>query len=305
MRYLTLLFIAFIGLLNADDRIFSLLPQTITPLAVEPAIPKNFVALSKKGPLDLTDWVYWGPKEVVEAYFANPESLKTSILRVRLSETVQQISPEKFSCENDELCKLMAPMGLKRLYDVRSRWGKYPVYTITAQFEHKWLYTSWVGLSDPQGTTLMFELVYPGSKPTQEQFDLWDQFIDKTKSLAADSYYISYDLGSTEVTLYDKSFLLVGEQRYSDKLIRIAYKPLKSDLKANVDTVYLANIAPQEDISGPGAKVYLVLEAKDGTTQKQMVPVFIKPVVEFSIEGNLLYEQPLPSMLKEYLNNAA
>src|SRR5690348_2530805 len=92
-----------------NARIFSLLPTMNTPLAVEPHVPKDFVAMSKEGPLDLKNWVYWGPKEALERYFKDSTTLDQPFLRVRMSETVKQTTATNFSAENDALCKLMAP----------------------------------------------------------------------------------------------------------------------------------------------------------------------------------------------------
>ncbi|MCE5294214.1 MAG: hypothetical protein LLF94_06330 [Chlamydiales bacterium] len=300
------------GDFRANERIFRLLPSLDVPLAIEPALPANFVALSKEGTLDLKDWVYWGPESVVKAYFNDPSSLKQSIIRVRLSETVKQIGPEKFSSENDELCKLMAPMGLKRLFDVRMKWGKYPIYAITAEFQKKWLYTAWVGLSDPQGTTLMFELIYPGVKPSQENFDLWDRFLDKScllsESVVAQAFKVEYKPGVTDVVLYGENLSVVGEQRYSDKLIQVVVDTKKSGYKPVLDTVYLAHINPDATCGGAGAKVYVSFVTKDNKTYTHMLPVLIKAVDTFSVDaklakdrGDVVYEQELPCMLKEYL----
>lgn len=321
-----LLFMGVIGSLaangfKADQRIFSLLPTLDAPLVVEPYIPKNFVAVSKTGTLDAHDWIYWGPKDVIEAYFNDPYSLKQSILRVRLSQTVKQVASTRFSAENDELCSLLAPMGLKRLYDVRMNWGKYPVYVITAEFQKKWLYAGWVGLCDPQGTTLMFELVYPVTladtalKPTNEQFKLWDEFLDKTKPLpepiCSDGFSISYSPGLTDVRLYGAAFCVIGEQRVSDKHIQVVVDMQKSGFTPVLDSVYLAHITPQLNTGGPGAKVYLSLRRKEGEKEMvftHMLPVIIKPVDVFSVDaqaaqakGDIVHEQPLACMLKDYL----
>ena len=307
------------GNLESKFRIFTLLPTLDTPLAVEPAIPKNFVAMSKSGTLDLQDWVYWGPKDVVEAYFKD-QSLKHSILRCRLSQTVKQIGPHAFSSENDDLCKLMAPLGLKRLFDVRMKWGKYPIYAISAEFSKKWLYAAWVGLSDPQGSTLMFELIYSGTKPTSKDFELWDVFLDKTTILpepaCSEAYSIAYNQGVTEMCLYEEKFAVIGEQRYSDKLMQIVVDLKKSNLKCELDTVNFASLPPSIDLggivdglaAGPGAKVYFSLIRADKSRFTQMIPVFVKAVDDFVVDaesarekGFIVYEQQLPCMLKEFL----
>ena len=41
-----------------DLRILDLLPNLLCPLAVEPEIPSDFVAMSPDGNLNLCDWIY-------------------------------------------------------------------------------------------------------------------------------------------------------------------------------------------------------------------------------------------------------
>ena len=79
-----------------DLRILELLPNLLCPLAVEPGIPADFVALSPEGILDPHDLIYWGPKDVLKAYFNDPSSLKVPLLRVKLSANVAQTGPNSF-----------------------------------------------------------------------------------------------------------------------------------------------------------------------------------------------------------------
>ena len=79
-----------------DLRILELLPNLLCPLAVDPGIPADFIALSPSGTLDPYDWIYWGPKDVLKAYFENPTSLKVPIIRVKLSANVAQTGPNSF-----------------------------------------------------------------------------------------------------------------------------------------------------------------------------------------------------------------
>lgn len=44
-----------------DLRILELLPNFLCPLAVDPGIPADFVALSPNEILDPYDFIYWGP----------------------------------------------------------------------------------------------------------------------------------------------------------------------------------------------------------------------------------------------------
>jgi hypothetical protein len=73
-----------------------LLPNLLCPLAVDPGIPADFVALSPNGILDPYDFIYWGPKNVLIAYFKDPSSLKVPLIRVKLSEMVAQTGPNSF-----------------------------------------------------------------------------------------------------------------------------------------------------------------------------------------------------------------
>ena len=68
-----------------DLRILELLPNLLCPLAVDPGIPADFIALSPNGILDPHDLIYWGPKDVLKAYFKDPSSLKVPLIRVKLS----------------------------------------------------------------------------------------------------------------------------------------------------------------------------------------------------------------------------
>ena len=79
-----------------DLRILELLPNLLCPLAVNPGIPADFVALSPNGILDLHDLIYWGPTDALKAYFKDPSSLKVPLIRVKLSEMVAQTGPNSF-----------------------------------------------------------------------------------------------------------------------------------------------------------------------------------------------------------------
>ncbi len=314
MRQLLWIFCTFFStaLFAAGDepRIMGLFPSMDTPLAVEPYIPNDFVAMSKEGPLDLNDWVYWGPKEALERYFNDPSTLQQAFLRVKMSQTVKQVTSTTFSAENEELCNLMAPLGLKRLFDVRMKWGKYPIYLITAEFDKKWLYAGWVGLSDTQGSTLMFELVYPGHKPCPKDFQLWDLFFDKTtilsNSLYDNGFSVFYATGKTDVTLYGKTFSILAEQRYSDKLLTVYVD--SATYKSAVDAVSFAYFFPepggQRFTGGPCVYVTLSLTSTDNKVYTHIIPVLVTSVDAFSKEqlvGPHVHQHPLPCLLKEYL----
>ena len=96
MRYLICAIVFLIGCLeavnpeqaitvNPPSRIRSLLPDLLLDFGVEPAIPEDFIAMSPRGKPNLGEWIYWGPKEVLEKYFTTPEHrLDSAVIRVQL-----------------------------------------------------------------------------------------------------------------------------------------------------------------------------------------------------------------------------
>lgn len=321
-RILSILFFvcAITTCIQAEDkwstlRINSLLPHLDSPLAVEPAVPADFVAKSPKGTLDVHEWIYWGPKDVLEAYFQNPASLSRAIIRVKLSESIKQIGPGKFNEENDELVQSFAALNLKRMYDIKRSWGRYPLYILSAQFPEKWIHAAWVGLDDGAGSVLMFELIYPKDGATQEDYNLWNDLFANTKVLPepfySHGYQLQHEVGATHLELYGAKVKVVGQARNSDNMIQIIVDPTGSGMQFQLGKVSYEIMAPNHALGGPAARVRGVFTRNDGAStmqSKQEIVVLIKPVDAFSIEqdtakakGYIVYEEKLPSPLKEYV----
>jgi hypothetical protein len=172
------------GHLDDHSRINQLLPNTFYPLHVAPALPADFVAMSPNGDIDLYDWVYWGPKNVLEAYFKNPNSLKSAIIRVKFSENVAQTSPNTFGNGIEEFVKQLKQADPQAV--IQKRWGQYPVIAIKERMRNKVCNMAWVGLNVPEaGWTLIFNLIYSENKnePSKEDETMWYKFINETKPL--------------------------------------------------------------------------------------------------------------------------
>lgn len=133
---------------KADLHILELLPHIFPPLAVAPGIPADFIALSPKGVLDPYDWIYWGPKDVLQAYFENPDSLKESILQVKLSANVSQIGPDAFNA--DHFLKQLQENSPKGSTFFKTQWGDYPVLAFTTKLQGLIICMAWAGLNDPE-----------------------------------------------------------------------------------------------------------------------------------------------------------
>ena len=99
---------------------------------------------------EMCNAVYWGPKDVLEAYFKDQKSLNTPILRIKLSAYVAQTGPDQFT--SDDVDVKQTGKGLQGEEEYKKlRWGNYPVRTEELIVENHKFLMAWVGLNDPQG----------------------------------------------------------------------------------------------------------------------------------------------------------
>jgi hypothetical protein len=275
-----------------DLRILELLPNLISPLAVDPGIPANFVAAVPKGVLDLYDWIYWGPKDVLQAYFANPASLKEPILRVKLSANIVQKGPDSFS--DEESLKVLKKQDPKAFASIKTKWGNYPVHAIRTALDNRLIFMAWVGLNDPEaGWTLMFNLVYPDGEghPNKEDRQLWENLIKKTTQLQDQDYFKVYgqDLqeGYTLVNVHGAKLKILAEKRQPDGEVCVLVIPESPDVKFRY-------IGMQEGLMGatwkygePMLKVYGEITTTRGnmtTVSSYITSILLKNVPEFSFQ---------------------
>lgn len=276
---------------GSELRISKLLPNLVSQIAVEPAIPDNFVALSPNGIVDLYDWVYWGPKDVLEAYFKNPASLTTPVLRVKLSSNVCQTGPNSFSSEAE--LKKMEKSDPKGFASRKIKWGTYPVLAVRTLMSDKVVNMAWVGLNDPEsGFTLMFNLVYPEkeSHPNKNARELWTTFLGGTKQLSEPDFFKAHgqDMqpGYTLVTVADAKFKMIAEKRERDGKLQLVVIPSSDKSKFEFLHMQEGQLGSQWKYGEPLLKVKANFEINDGNFKSiisnHMSSVLIKTVPEFS-----------------------
>lgn len=166
-----------------DLRIKKLLPINIpSPLNIEPAIPANFVALSPSGKLDINEWTFWGPEDVVNIYLKNAHDLSKPIIGLKIGTITQK---EIENPNRAEFIKNLANLGVSNFRDVSVRWGNYPVYAVAGDVADQSIFIAWVGLNDPEGRTIKFQLLYPekNRRPGPEDAKLWEDFLNNTKEI--------------------------------------------------------------------------------------------------------------------------
>jgi hypothetical protein len=269
-------------------RILELLPPNLlVPLAIEPDIPDNFVAMSPKGKLDVFDWTYWGPKKVLEKYFKDENSLSQSIIRVKLGLASQE---EVEHPDRQFLRKDYESNGLD-FGDLQLKWGNYPIYALRGFGEDISFYQAFVGLNDPEGTTLKFELVYPSKrkKPSKKDIKLWEKFLINSKQLSEPLFFKAHgqDIqeGYTIVNTVGIKYKLIAEQRESDNKLQIVIIPIGGKFDYKLFKAETGLMGAKWHYGEPLVKVYGTLTMEDGNAvviMDQCISVLMKKVKEFS-----------------------
>ncbi|WP_052354923.1 hypothetical protein [Candidatus Protochlamydia sp. R18] len=277
---------------KSDLRILELLPNFLCPLAVDPDIPADFIALSPRETLDPYDWIYWGPKDVLKAYFENPTSLKVPILRVKLSPNVAQTGPNSFN--NQLSLKMLEKEDPKGFVSIETQWGDYPILAIRTQREDQLIFMAWVGLNDPgAGWSLMFNLVYPEKKghPNKEDRQLWESLIMKTTQLKDGDYFkaCGQDLqeGYTLVNVGGAKLKMLAEKRQSDGTLQVVIIPEASDVEFHYVDMMECLMGAKWKYGEPIVKVYGEIAVNNEnvkSTTDYVTSIFFKTVPEFSFK---------------------
>lgn len=301
-RYLSFFLLGFSSLLGEiqEDgealRILKLLPGLVTPLAVEPGLPSHFVALSQSGEPDLYDWVYWGPKEVLLAFFEDPNSLNQPIIRVQLSANVAQTGPNSFTDEEKDR-KLLKEYGATNFSEKRFKWGDYPVREIAVDLDSARRYSAWIGLNAPEGWALFAHLLYPAmlnpdkkAKPTKEELTLWNNFLKNTKPLSDYLKFKAYgqdiQVGATTFTFDESKLLVVAERRLADKKLQVVAIPLDEGVQFQFQDMCEGLMGAKWHYGEPLVKVrgtVMTNSDKSHSVINTVISVLVKDVPAFSM----------------------
>lgn len=294
--FIIFLCVCLANVLNASSeeskglRILDLLPNLCNPLAVEPAVPDDFVAMSPGGDLDPYDWIYWGPKDVLESYFKDPKSLDKPLLRVKLSANVAQRGPSIFIGGDIEYMEDMKNADPESFSDLEYHWGSYPVYAVRAKMEKDKIFSAWVGLNDQEaGWTLLFNLVYPkkAGHPNKDDQNLWDNFIRKTKQLPEPDFFKAHgqDMrpGLTLVDIGGAKLLMVAEKRENDGKVQVMVVPASSDVEFEYLKMEECLLGSEWNLGAPIVKVFgKLINNKLRFISGEVITVLLVTVPEFT-----------------------
>lgn len=277
-----------------DLRILELLPNLLCPLAVDPGIPADFIALSPNGILDLHDLIYWGPKDVLKAYFEDPTSLKEPLITVKLSEMVAQTGPNTFHKSSMEFLKKLKQEDPKGFASIETQWGDYPVLAVRGIVEGHLYFSAWAGLNDPEsGWTLEFDLVYPDKKghPNKKDRQLWESLLTKTTPLKDGDYFkaLGQDLqeGYTDVNVGGAKLKMLAEKRQNDGTLQVVVIPESSNIEFHYVDMMECAMGAKWKQGEPMVKVYGEIVVNDKNVKsiiKYVTSIFFKTVPDFSFK---------------------
>lgn len=290
---LTLVFFLNVAHLNAEDidvtqslRINQLMPRErlLIRLAVEPAIPEDYIALSKEGEVTYSDWVYWGPKDILSAYFKDPLSLSVPIIRVKTTPNI--IQPRHGVLDEKSIREGVSQMDKKASLDFGS-WGTYPYCMIGAKKEKA--HMAYVGLNDENGTILFFHLIIPQNELAAEAsaLKLWKRFFQETKELPEPLFFkaLGQEMhpGYTIVDVVGRKIKVIAEKRKSDQKIQFIAIPIDQNIEFKFETAFTTLMTANWHYNEPLLKIKGAYIINKGWLHYSMTTsVFIKEVDEFT-----------------------
>ncbi len=258
-------------------------------LGVEPAIPKDFIALDPQGGTDYGDWVYWGPQDVLKAYFKDRNSLSRPIIRARISLNVSRSEIENFDKNKMKIIGEFAQGGAKMDRLKSGAWGFHPYISVVgSEAEGGKFYMAWVRAEGRSNTVLQFELVYPEKKaPSPEGIELWERFLNETKELPEPLFFKTSGQemheGYTIVNVFGCKVKVIAEMRKSDRKVQFAFIPLNPNIEFTFKDALRTHMEPDWHHGEPLLKVMGTFNVDNGhIIAHTTTSVLIKETAEFT-----------------------
>lgn len=282
-------------------RIKSLWPEFMAAkIAIEPAIPKDFVLLNHPDGNLAFDF-FWGPKEVEAINFQDSNAISVPILKFKLSDSVCQTGYETFS-HSSKIESNLKKEGFKKVSIKRTMWGSYPVLSFTGEKNGKFHAVAWIGLNDQSAAALCVNLSYPGSSgvASKEAIQLWDAFINNTKQLSHPEFFSALgqdlQLGYTIVDVVSDTATFVAEKRKRDNEIQLVVIPNGPDIKYTFEAMDEGLMGSQWNYKALLLKTYGNLtQTKNGARfnwLESVTSILLKSVDEFSISKKWIDSHP-------------
>ncbi|MDX8430201.1 MAG: hypothetical protein SNF33_00090 (plasmid) [Candidatus Algichlamydia australiensis] len=209
-------------------------------LAVDPALPENFIARSPN--TDEKDYlmgVYWGSEKAINEYFKDPNTLSEPIIRARLSLNVAQDNPAGF--DEEKLKKEVKTDYPKGTLHKLGNWGNYQYSLISTVMEGRKLDLGWVCLNDESRAVLFLQLIRPekGIYSDEKAKKLWNTFFEETTELPnplfAKAYGYELYKGYSILSVSGYRYKIAAQKRRRDGKVLFCITPLSESLRFNYE----------------------------------------------------------------------
>jgi hypothetical protein len=259
--------------------------EDLFTLAIDPYIPENFIAMGKSGTISYYDWVYWGPKKVLDDYFRDEQSLSVPILRVKLTCNIAQ--KNRGSLDENEFKE--CAKSLKDSTVNFGKWGSYPFCLISAKdYNGLQQNIAYVGLNDESGSILMFHLIIPQKSNIEASaLKLWRNFFKKSKELPEPLFFKAHGQemhpGYTVLEVAGHKIMAMAEKRKSDHKIQFAFIPLDKNMEFKLKLAFINSMGSKWRNQEPVLKIKGTCIIDNGwLNYENTVTVLLKEVDEFS-----------------------
>lgn len=254
-------------------------------LAVEPALPEDFVSYSETNTLDYLKFLYWGKKEVITAYMNDPNTLSEPIIGATLPVNFSQTNLYELDVEK---IKDQFPPDYKITILQTGKWGQYPYCTFTLDRGKQSELVAYVGFNHESGAVLLLNLLNPKTPAGKKKgFEIWDNFFKNTKQLPFPLFVKAQGqelhIGYTHVQILDKKIKVIAERRKSDKKVQVGVIPLDPSVEFKFQSAELCQMGQKWHHGEPLAKIkgtYVL--TKDSVSMTKVISILLKEVEEFS-----------------------
>jgi hypothetical protein len=184
-RFFSILFIlcffqGFANELGTPKRIQSLLPDLGKTFNIEPYIPDDFRLVQPEE----EENYFWMPDGLYDKYMADSTFVHRPFIQVIVMKGSENDNNKNFAKQYVSELKTQFPVHSSSLH-----WGDYEVTAIKMNVTADDEYMAFVDLNRNDGCFIIFHLAYykkndygNGNKPSKEELDFWNDFLNKTKA---------------------------------------------------------------------------------------------------------------------------
>ncbi len=262
-------------------------PHWKAPLALDPAIPDDFIA--QKGQKETAHQYFWGTSKAITQFLkgkrnGGPLFIISITPNVSYNHETKSFTGGMFTKEEFE------QNGMTNVVTRSFSWGQHPVLTLVANIFHQKIHLAWIA-SPISSNVVLVNYFYPLGDPEEEAKSekIWDTFIENTQELTGNDFYQA--LGQemhNGYTLFSQNPITLkvrAERCYKTRTLLCIAEPCSSSTTSMIHRVEVTSLQGPWKTGKPIAKIYgtaTSFSKSIWTTIDIIVSVMIKDVKSFS-----------------------